>query len=171
MVSLLVHAILGIVVIAIIVKSNPGIFKRAPQGPQLSALEIVFYIVGIVSLPLCWYFNIRYVQEYAPNPMIGQPNWSEFIAMGYANPASSSGRADYTIGNVILLPLFTIIDGRRRGIRRPWLFFVSSRVHQLRVRLRPSTWRPSSGNAGTNRRRHRSNPWPDGLRLRPTVDG
>jgi hypothetical protein len=31
-----------------------------------------------------------------------------------------------TIGNVILLPLMTIIDGRRRGIRRPWLYFVSS---------------------------------------------
>ena len=38
----------------------------------------------------------------------------------------SSASADYTIGNVILLPLFTIIDGRRRGIRHPWLFFVSS---------------------------------------------
>ena len=45
--------------------------------------------------------------------------------MRYANWASSSASADYTIGNVILLPLFTIIDGRRRGIR-PWLFFVSS---------------------------------------------
>ena len=33
---------------------------------------------------------------------------------------------DYTIINVILLPLFTIVDGRRRGINRPWLFFVSS---------------------------------------------
>ncbi|MDT5161597.1 MAG: hypothetical protein QOC90_1907, partial [Mycobacterium sp.] len=32
----------------------------------------------------------------------------------------------YIIGNVILLPLFTIIDGRRRGIRRPWLYFVAS---------------------------------------------
>ena len=58
--------------------------------------------------------------------MIGQPNWSEFIALGYANPASSSQVLDYTIINVILLPLFTIVDGRRRGIRRPWLFFVSS---------------------------------------------
>ena len=46
--------------------------------------------------------------------------------MGYANWAAASSSADYTIGNVILLPLFTIIDGRRRGINRPWLFFVSS---------------------------------------------
>ena len=26
----------------------------------------------------------------------------------------------------MLLPLFTIVDGYRRGIRRPWLFFVTS---------------------------------------------
>lgn len=126
MVSLLVHAILGIAVIVFVIKSNPEIFKRVAPGPQLSTLEIVYWVVGIASLPLCWYFNIRYVYEYAPNPMIGQPNWSEFIALGYANPASSSQVLDYTIINVILLPLFTIVDGLRRGIRRPWLFFVSS---------------------------------------------
>jgi len=27
---------------------------------------------------------------------------------------------------VILLPLLTIVEGRRRGIARPWLFFVST---------------------------------------------
>ena len=126
MVSLLVHAILGIAVIAFVVKSNPAIFKRVATGPQLSKLEIAYWAVGIISLPLCWYFNIRYVVEYAPNPMIGQPNWSEFIALGFTNPASSSQVLDYDIVNVILLPLFTIVDGYRRGIRRPWLFFVSS---------------------------------------------
>jgi hypothetical protein len=126
MVSLLVHALLGIVVIAIIVRTNPGVFKRAPEAPQLSTLELVFYIVGIASLPLCWYFNIRYVYGYADNPFWGQGDWSEFIKLGYANPAASSQVADYTIANVILLPLFTIIDGRRRGIRHPWLFFVAS---------------------------------------------
>ena len=26
----------------------------------------------------------------------------------------------------MLLPLFTIVDGRRRGLRAPWLFFVIS---------------------------------------------
>ncbi|MFI7135044.1 DUF2834 domain-containing protein [Nonomuraea sp. NPDC050153] len=38
----------------------------------------------------------------------------------------SSAGQDYTIGNLIRLPLMTIIDGRRRGVVRPWLFFVSS---------------------------------------------
>jgi hypothetical protein len=126
MVSLLVHALLGIIVIIAIVKTNPAIFSRVPAGAPPSTLEMVFYVVGIASLPLCWYFNIRYVQEYAANPFWGQGDWTEFIKMGYANPAASSASADYTIGNVILLPLFTIIDGRRRGIRHPWLFFVAS---------------------------------------------
>jgi hypothetical protein len=126
MVALLVHAILGVITIAIVIKVNPAVFRRAPEGPQLSALEIVYWVVGIASLPICWYFNIRFVYEYAANPFWGQGDWSQFIAMGFANPASSSQCADYTIGNVILLPLFTIIDGRRRGIRRPWLYLVTS---------------------------------------------
>jgi hypothetical protein len=126
MVSLLVHALLGIIVIIAIVRTNPAIFSRVPAAAPPSTLEIVFYVVGIASLPLCWYFNIRYVYEYADNPFWGQGDWSEFIKMGYANWAASSASADYTIANVILLPLFTIIDGRRRGIRHPWLFFVSS---------------------------------------------
>jgi hypothetical protein len=62
MVALLVHAILGIITIALVIKMNPAIFKRVPDGPQLSTLEIVYWVVGIASLPLCWYFNIRYVQ-------------------------------------------------------------------------------------------------------------
>ena len=41
--------------------------------------------------------------------------------MGYANPASSSQVVDYTIMSVILLPLLAVVDGRRRGIKRPWL--------------------------------------------------
>lgn len=124
---MIVHAVLGLATIALIVRLNPAIFSRVPAGPTLSTLEIVFYVVGIASLPLTWYFNIRFVQEYSANPFWGQgANWTEFIELGYANPAAGSASADYTIGNVILLPLFTIVDGRRRGVRHPWLYFVSS---------------------------------------------
>jgi drug/metabolite transporter (DMT)-like permease len=129
MVSLVVHAILGIVVIAIIVRTNPGIFKRAAEGPQVSALEVVYYVVGVASIALGYYFNHQFVQEYSTpssNPIWGPGSWQQFIALGYVNPAAGSASQDYTIINVILLPLFTIIDGRRRGIRHSWLFFVSS---------------------------------------------
>ncbi|KWX24673.1 DUF2834 domain-containing protein [Mycolicibacterium wolinskyi] len=128
MVSLIVHAVLGIAVIALVVRLNPQIFSR-PPGPQFSKTELAFYLVGIASIPLCWYFNSQFVAQYAVpggNPIWGPGSWTEFIQLGYTNPAASSASADYTIANVILLPLFTIIDGLRRGIRHPWLFFVSS---------------------------------------------
>jgi hypothetical protein len=28
--------------------------------------------------------------------------------------------------NLVLLPIWTIVDGRRRGLRAPWLFFLMS---------------------------------------------
>lgn len=125
MTSLVVHAVLGIAVVVLIIRSNPAIFRKAP----VSATEVLFYAIGIASIPLCWYFNHRYIVEYgagSTNPIVGPGSWTEFIKLGYDNPAASSASADYTIGNVLLLPLFTIIDGRRRGIRRPWLYFVVS---------------------------------------------
>jgi Terpene cyclase DEP1 len=129
MVSLLVHALLGVIVVFAIVKLNPAVFARFRTGPQVSALEVVYYAVGVASIALGYYFNYQFVQEYSTpssNPIWGPGSWQEFIALGYANPAAGSASQDYTIINVILLPLFTIIDGRRRGIRHPWLFFVSS---------------------------------------------
>ena len=113
MTSLIIHAVLGVLVVGFTMRSNPAIFRGAT--PALSGLEALYYIIGIASIPLCWYFNYRYVVEYgaaSTNPFVGPGSWMEFIGLGYANPASSSASADYTIANVLLLPLFTIVDGR-----------------------------------------------------------
>ena len=131
MASLIAHALLGLLTIWFILRSNPAIFRRTSTGPLLSSYEWVLYAVGAVSVVLGWYFNIRFVQRYGPdkiffNPIWGDGSWAEYIKKMFANPAASSAGQDYTIGNVILLPLMTIIDGRRRGIVRPWLFFVST---------------------------------------------
>lgn len=128
MVSLIVHAILGVAVVILVIRFNPHIFSR-PPGPALSRAELAYYLVGLASIPICWYFNAQFVAQYAVpdgNPIWGPGSWTEFITLGYTNPAASSASADYTIANVVLLPLFTIIDGLRRGIRHPWLFFVAS---------------------------------------------
>ena len=129
MVSLVVHAFLGLLVIWFAVVSNSQIFSRPLAGPRFSALEIVYYVVGIGSVALGYYFNTQFVVEYATassNPIWGPGSWQQFIQLGYVNPAAASVSQDYTIINLVLLPLFTIVDGRRRGIRRPWIFFVSS---------------------------------------------
>ena len=129
MVSLIVHAVLGLTVIGLIVASNPQIFRRPVSGPVLSPLEIVYYLVGIASVAIGWYFNIKFVREYSAgstNPIWGPGSWADYLRLMFVNPAASSASQDYAIGNVILLPLFTIVDGYRRGVRRPWLYFVSS---------------------------------------------
>ena len=130
MVSLLVHAVLGFTVIGWIVASNSKVFARPADGPLFSPLEVVYYVVGVASIGLGWYFNIRFVQQYAPhgphNPIWGDGSWAQYIKLMFTNPAASSAGQDYTIANVILLPLFSIVDGYRRGFKRPWLFFVSS---------------------------------------------
>ena len=48
------------------------------------------------------------------------------VAPKLALPPWLSGLMLGVIANLVLLPLFTIVDGYRRGLRRPWLYFVSS---------------------------------------------
>ena len=129
MVSLIVHLALGIAVIAWIVSANRDIFHRPATGPNVSILEASFYAVGIAATVMGYYFNAHFVAEYATaggNPFWGPGSWQQFIQLGYTNPAAASASQDYTWINVVLLPLFTVVDGYRRGIKHPWLFFVSS---------------------------------------------
>src|SRR5262245_23793363 len=125
MVAFFVHALLGVAVLAFIIKSNPAIFARYRTGPQVSALELFYYLVGVASIGLGYYFNYHYVLEYATpssNPIWGPGSWQEFIALGYTNPAASSASEDYTIMSLLIFPVFVIVDGRRRGIKHAWLY-------------------------------------------------
>jgi hypothetical protein len=130
MLSLVVHAILGVAVVWLIVHSNPAIFRRPEVGPLFSALELVLYGVGLASVAVGWYFNIRFVTEYTDgwltNPLWGDGSWVHYLQLLFDNPAAGSASGDFTIANVIVLPLVTIVHGRRLGIARPWLFFVST---------------------------------------------
>jgi hypothetical protein len=129
MLSLVAHAMLGVAVVWLLVAANRAIFRRPDTGPLISPLEGVYHVAGVASVLLGWYFNIRFVNEYAhgnANPIWGDGSWAQYIKLMYVNPAASSAGQDYTIGNLVLLPLMTIVGGRRRGINRPWLYFVAS---------------------------------------------
>jgi hypothetical protein len=128
MVSIIVHALLGVAVVAWLVASNRMLFSRPAGGPWFSPLECVYYAVGVASVILGYYFNIHFVADAhgQGNLVEGPASYPSFIRSQFATPASGSGIEDYLIANVILLPLFTIVDGYRRGIRRPWLYFLAS---------------------------------------------
>jgi Protein of unknown function DUF2834 len=128
MIWLFIHAFLGIATVAWIVASNKKIYAKPASGPWLSPLECVYYAAGLASIVLGWYFNIHFVlAAHGVGDIVqGPASYPHFLREQFANPACSSGNQDYIIANVILLPVFTIVDGLRRGIRRPWLFFAAS---------------------------------------------
>jgi SNF family Na+-dependent transporter len=76
---------------------------------------------GAVSVCVGWYFNVKYTHHVE-----SKASYVDYTKALFANWASDSAAQDYIMVNVVLLPLWTIVDGRRRGIRAAWIFFVMS---------------------------------------------
>lgn len=129
MVRVIVRALLGVLVIGFIVASNRQIFQHVRYGPRLSGLEWAYYVFGVTTVVLSWYFAFQFMSQNAThsgNPLWGAGSWTDYRSMMFDSPASSAAAQDLTIANFTLLPLFTIVDGFRRGVRRPWLYLVVS---------------------------------------------
>ena len=118
--SLFIFGTLGVASTIFAVVCNRHLFTGGVAG-RVSLLEGIYYVAGVASLGLGWYFNVRYVHTYGH-----RANYINFTKMLFVNWAAASAAQDYTIVNVVLLPLWTIVDGRRRGIRVAWIFFVVS---------------------------------------------
>jgi hypothetical protein len=99
---------------------NRRLFVAGGAG-RPTVLEVLYYVFGFVSLGLGWYFNIRYTHQYG-----SQASYVDYTKSLFSNWASDSAAQDYIMVNVVLFPLWSITDGRRRGIRIPWIFFVMS---------------------------------------------
>ena len=117
--QLVLFGALGIASMAFAVAANRHLFVAGSSG-RPTVLEWVFYVAGTASLCLGWYFNVRYTHAYH------DASYVNYTRMLFTNWASDSAAQDYTIVNVVLLPLWTIVDGRRRNLRAPWIFFVMS---------------------------------------------
>jgi uncharacterized protein DUF2834 len=118
--SLVFFGILGIASTAGAFAVNRRLFVGDVAGP-VTLLEATYYLVGLCSLALGWYFNIRYTHLYGH-----RANYVNYTKMLFTNWAADSAAQDYIIVNVVLLPLWTIVEGSRRGLRWAWIFFVMS---------------------------------------------
>jgi hypothetical protein len=117
--QLLISGILGIATTAAAFLVNRRIFMGGTAGP-VTLLEGVYYVVGVCSIVLGWYFNVRYTHTYH------NANYWNYTKMLFTNWAADSAAQDYVIMNLVLLPLWTIVEGGRRGLRWAWIFFVMS---------------------------------------------
>ena len=120
MTSLFIHAALGAVTVAVFFYANAHLYRRWP-GSQVTVIEGLCYALAVGSVCVGWYFNTQYVLEYP-----AEQSWIHFTMMLFTNPASASIGQDIIVTNALLFPLWTIVDGSRRGLRMTWIYFVMS---------------------------------------------
>ena len=118
--QLLIYGTLGIISTAAAFYANRHLFITGGGG-RVSVLEGAFYVVGLASLGLGWYFNVRYTHLFGHDA-----SYVNYTKALFSNWAADSAAQDYIIVNLVLLPLWTIVDGRRRGMKIAWIFFVMS---------------------------------------------
>lgn len=121
MLSLLVHAALGALAIGVFFRVNAHLYRDEWPGWRPTFLEGLYYALAVGSVCTGWYFNVRYVFAYP-----AEASWVHFTKLLFATPAGGSGAQDLIVTNVFLLPLWTMIDGPRRGLRGTWIYFVMS---------------------------------------------
>ena len=119
--SLLIHAALGLLTVGIFFSVNAHLYRRDWVGSRTTFLEGLYYVLAVASVCTGWFFNVRYVSS---NPE--EASWVHFTTMLFANPASSSGAQDLIVTNAVLFPLWTMIDGPRRGLKGTWIYFTMS---------------------------------------------
>lgn len=118
--QLVLFGILGVGSTAVAFAVNRRLFTEKAAG-SVTLLEGVYYVVGVCSIVLGWYFNVRYTHLYGH-----RANYVAYTKLLFTNWAADSAAQDYIIVNVVLLPLWTIVEGGRRGLRWAWIFFVMS---------------------------------------------
>ena len=113
----LIYMLIGIAtVIAMAVLNRDNLARGG-----FSLLEGFYWITALAGLIIGWYFNLQYIGQYGT-----QAGWAHWIGLLFANPASASGGQDLIIANVLIFPVWTIVEARRAGMKGGWLYFPMS---------------------------------------------
>ena len=119
--TLVISAVLGVGTTTAAFAANSAPLCRERGRRTVTPLEGIYYVVGLCSLGLGWYFDVRYT-----NLSGHRASYVNYTKMLFTNWAADSAAQDYIIVNVVLMPLWTISEGRRRGLQLAWIFFVMS---------------------------------------------
>lgn len=117
----LFYMAIGLLSVAMIYLCNARLYRGAWTGISTSKLEAFYYVVAIGALGIGWYFNFAYFRQYS-----AEVGWWHWTTLLFVNPASASGGQDLIIANLILFPLWTMMEGRRSGLKHSWMYFPMS---------------------------------------------
>ncbi len=115
------YVVVGLLAIAVTFAFNAHLFRRGSGGGKVTVLQWVYYIIALKALLIGWYFNFQYFRGYGD-----EAGWWHWTQQLFVNPAAASGGQDLIIANMVLLPLWTLVDGRRMGMRASWIYFPMS---------------------------------------------
>ncbi len=116
-----VYMTIGMLTIVAFFYVNAHLYRGGWTGARVTLLEAGYYAIAVAALAIGWYFNIQYMETYGK-----QGGWQHWTRLLFVNPASASGGQDLIFANLLLFPLWTIIDGRRRGMKAGWMYFPMS---------------------------------------------
>jgi hypothetical protein len=83
--------------------------------------QYVYFALAAIGLVGCWYFNLQWMNSDLPQGAKG------FVELMFANSASSSISWDLVFGSLPVF-IFIIVESRRIGMRRPWLYVIAGFV-------------------------------------------
>ncbi|HUS24910.1 MAG TPA: DUF2834 domain-containing protein [Candidatus Binatia bacterium] len=115
------YVLIGLASIGLVFWFNRPLYKPGGPAGAVGGIEAVYYLTALVALLVGWYFNFQYFRQYG-----AEAGWLHWTKLLFVNPASASGGQDLIIANLVLFPLWTVIDGRRSGMRHAWWYFPMS---------------------------------------------
>ena len=80
-------------------------------------LKVVYALLALLGAVLPWSFNLQFFNEAAT------PSMGYFVALCFANPASSSITIDLLIG-ATAFSVWMLAEARRLGIRHVWVYLL-----------------------------------------------
>lgn len=99
---------------------NRHLFAGA-EGRKTNLIEGLLMLFGLPALIIGWYHNITYMNVYGD-----QAGWWHWTTLLFVNPASASGGQDLIFANLLLFPLWNMVEGRRHGMKIWWWYFPMS---------------------------------------------
>jgi len=85
MTSLLIHAALGALTVAVFFYANAHLYRRGWPGSAVTLPEGICYALALVSVCIGWYFNQKYVFAYPE-----EAGWVHFTKQLFDTPAAAN---------------------------------------------------------------------------------
>ncbi len=144
----IITMMLAVAALGAVAYANRYLFGAQSKLHGVSTMEVVYFVIGIPGAVLGYYYNFQYFDLYGASA-----GWWHFCVRLFDNPAAASVSTDLIVANLLFIPIWTVVDGRRHGMRATWLYFPLSLLVSvsftmgvfLALRERQLRWQQANG--------------------------